>query len=198
MILWTIQSTDAWTLLRRSGTLRCDRRFADAQHIAAYQWMAQQMLRRLKICPPNGAIPLWAWYQWEGDRRRPADLRRGGYLPAGERGVRIKFEIDDDLVLLSDFELWHYVLNYWYLATSLADGEAVETRLAEHGLSIHKTRSRPDSVFDRIVKESWNRIFDLEWEQDGITHSAAQKSIQGSLWELTLDAVRQVDEFTAR
>ena len=197
-MLWTIQSIDAWKMLQGSGTLRCDTRFADRDFMPAYEWMAQQMLRRLKVCPPNSAIPLWAWYQWEGHRRRPADLRRGGYLPAGERGVRIKFEIDDDLVLLSDFELWHYVLNYLYLPISLADGEAFETRLAERGLSIHKTTSRPDSVFDRIVKESWNRIFDLEWVQDGITHAAAQKSIQGSLWELTLDAVRQVDEFTAR
>ena len=106
--------------------------------------------------------------------------------------------MDEDLVLLSDFELWHYVLNYWYLATSLADGEAFETELAERGLSIHRTRPRPGSRIDRIIKESWNRIFDLEWVQEDIARSPAHKSIQATFWELTLESVRRVDEFTAR
>lgn len=33
----------------------------------------------------------------------------------------IEFEIEQDSVLLSDFELWHFVLNYWYLPSSLQD-----------------------------------------------------------------------------
>ena len=44
-----------------------------------------------------------------------AGLAVCGHLPKGERGVRLELQVADDRVLLSDFDLWHYVLNYWYL-----------------------------------------------------------------------------------
>jgi hypothetical protein len=36
---------------------------------------------------------------------------------------------------LSDFDLWHYVLNYWYLPESEAEGEEFELELKQYGLS---------------------------------------------------------------
>lgn len=53
----------------------------------------------------------------------------------GEKGVRLTINCPAERVLLSDFSLWHYVLNYWYLPSSEAVGDAFESELAGHGLS---------------------------------------------------------------
>jgi len=42
--------------------------------------MAEQMRKRLKCVFKKVALPLWAWCQWEGERRRKPDLRSGGHL----------------------------------------------------------------------------------------------------------------------
>ncbi|MEO1087874.1 MAG: DUF3841 domain-containing protein, partial [Acidobacteriota bacterium] len=107
MKLWTIQTEPAWEFLTRHGYLRCSRSQADGDLLPAYDWMAEQM--RSRIGPPPSSkttVPLWAWYQFDGIHRRRPDLRTSGFLPPGERGYRIEFTVDDDCVLLSDFELW--------------------------------------------------------------------------------------------
>ena len=198
MILWSIQSADAWKSLQASGVLRCDSRFSDKDLTGAYQLMAEQMCRRLQVQTPDGALPLWAWYQWQGDQKRRPDLRFGGHLPPGERGVRLEFELDDDVVLLSDFDLWHFVLNYWYLPESLIEGEAFEAELAQHGLSFYKTKPVPDPVFHKAIRQSWERIFDLEWVEEDLAVPKGEKCIQASFWELPLGNVKRVDQFMAK
>ncbi len=199
MILWSIQSTRAWRTLETSGKLRCDVRLVEKDFVAAYRWMAEQMDKRLQVRrPAEDALPVWAWYQWDGERRRKPDLRSGGHLPRGERGVRIEFAIDDEMVLLSDFELWHYALNYLYLPASTDEDEAFEAKLAEQGMSFYRTKPLPDPALHEAIRRSWEHIFDLEWEEEDLAAPRAQKSIQGALWELPLESVRRVDEFVAR
>lgn len=63
--------------------------------------------------PPAGARYLaWAWYAQNGKHNKP-DLRseRWGYGPGNEQYACIELEIPDDLALLSDFDVWHIVLN---------------------------------------------------------------------------------------
>ena len=121
-------------------------------------------------------------------------------MPPGDRGVRIEFAISDRLVLLSDFDLWHYVLNYWYLPESQKDDEDFESELSRRGLSFYKDKPLRNAVFHRKITESWVRIFDLDWtdRNRGIAHPRTRKSIQASLWELRRDQVRDVRFFGAR
>jgi len=199
VVLWSIQSIDAWKILQTSGTLCCDARLSDKDFAEAYEWMAEQMCKRLQVRrPAYGVLPLWAWYQWDGEQRRKPDLRSGGHLPRGERGVRIEFEIDDNLVLLSDFELWHYVLNYWYLPASVAEDEAFSAKLTERGMSFYKTKPLPEPTFDKAIRESWERIFNLDWAEEDLAAPRAEKSIQATYWELSLERVKRVDEFVAK
>jgi len=129
MVIWSLLTQKAWNDLRRHGRLKVTHRHAMQEFLAPYTWMAGQMERRLKIPRPNKkAMPIWAWYQWEGASRCKPDLRAAGYLPRGEQGVRIELKVADDCVLLSDFDLWHYVLNYWYLPESEKDGRAFEMK----------------------------------------------------------------------
>ena len=198
MTLWTIQSIDAWKELQTSGILRCYDRFVENEDYEAYKWMAKQMEKRIPVPRPGNAMPLWAWFQWEGEQQKRPDLRSSSHLPRGDRGVRIEFQIRDDWIILSDFDLWHYVLNYWYLPQSLADEELFEMKLAEHGLSFYDTKPLPDPIFHDAIRQSWERIFDIEWEEKGITVPKEQKSIQATFWELRLKDLRLVDEFVAR
>ncbi len=198
MVLWTIQSIEAWRELQLSGYLRVEPRYIDKYFLPSYTWMAKQMHERLRFRPSKDSLPLWAWYQWQGAKKRKPDLRSSGHLPKGEKGVRIEFEINDSLVLLSDFELWHYVLNYWYLPSSEEEGEAFELELAKQGLSFFKTKPLPNLAYHRKIEESWERIFNIEWVKEGLASPKAEKAIQATFWELSVDDVKSFREFIAR
>lgn len=152
----------------------------------------------LIVNSPRAAYQSGRGFQWHGERKRRPDLRNSGHLPRGTRGVRIEFEADETQVLLSDFELWHYVLNYWYLPESEADGEAFEAELAKVSLSYYASKPLPDPKYHKRIERSWLRIFDLNWSCDGIASQKEDKSIQTALWELRIESIKKVQEFTAR
>ena len=203
MVIWSILTQQAWNDLLRRGRLRVTRCHVIQEFLGPYAWMAKQMERRLTTPRPSkNALPIWAWYQWEGVTRRKPDLRSAGYLAKNERGVRVELEIADDRVLLSDFDLWHYVLNYWYLPTSEKNGILFEKKLANAGVSSHgcdHQRSLPNR-YHREVERSWERIFDVNWADRGhaIASPPRNKSIQATFWELFVDDVADAQEFTAR
>ena len=112
----------------------------------------------------------------------------------------IQFEVCARLALLSDFELWRYGLNYWYLPKSLKDDEAFEAELSRHGLSCCKTKPLPDKAYHARVAASRRRIFDLDWADRArsIASPRTEKCIQVTLWELRLDQAKDVRFFRAR
>jgi hypothetical protein len=199
MILWTIQTEKVWQEFLSSGVLRGIReRIMEQVWESPYQWMIRQMEQRIGPPPTPGAYPVWAWLQWENAKRTKPDLRAGGHLPKRESGVRIEFECPDSSALLSDFDLWHFVLNYWYLPESEVEGDEFEAQLAERGFSFFKTKPLPNRFYhDRIVA-SWDKIFDLDWQESEIALPRSEKSIQATLWELNADQVRNHDYFKAR
>jgi hypothetical protein len=164
MIIWSILTEQAWEELQKKGRLEAKPCHVDKDYLAAYTWMVSQMERRLTIPKPSvDTMPIWAWWQWWGDRRRP-DLRAGRHLPKGTRGVRVELRVEKDRVLLSDFDLWHYVLNYWYLPKTEKDGESFEKRLARVGLSVFgcdHQKPLSHAKYRQDVERSWERIFDL-------------------------------------
>lgn len=196
--LWTIQLISAWEKLQKLGILRTDTHYADKNFIHAYKWMAKKTEERLGVRPSQNSLPLWAWYQWEGERKRKPDLRYKGHLFKGERGVRIEFEIEADKVVLSDFELWHYVLNYWYLPATKEDGEAFEVELSKKGLSFYETKPLPNTNYHERIVKSWEHIFDITSSDDLFAFPKNKKSIQASFWELRIENVTHIHVFTSR
>ncbi len=136
MILWIVQHKIVWDKLCSERRYKTDGFFVDEYHIVPYNWMVLQMERRIGPKPPDVKFPVWGWYQWEDARRKMPDLRCSSHLPKGTEGVRLKINIDDCKVLLSDFETWHYVLNYWYLAQSEADFDRFEQELKKNNLEV--------------------------------------------------------------
>lgn len=78
MLLWSIQHQCAYEKMEQTGVLRADKNFIATDWFEdSYLWMAEQMKKRIGE-PPEGVIfPVWAWYQWEGMRKRP-DMRVHG------------------------------------------------------------------------------------------------------------------------
>lgn len=196
--VWSIQNIAAWRVLQRTGVLRTDPAQIDSNFQVAYQWLVTQMHQRIGVAPTGCHFPVWFWYQWRDHRKRKPDLRSRGYLPAGQEGVRLTLALDERTVLLSDFDLWHYVLNGWYLPDSLADSDAFSVEQAAVALDDTQSTALGKANLQSRIEKSWQRIFDLDWFAPDITSPRENKVIQGVVWEIQLAQVRQVDLFKAR
>lgn len=181
MRVWTIQAPEVLAVLRSGSVWRAGESRVEPAWIPAYRWMAREMRDRLGAPQIPNQAPIWVWCQWRGVSRRRPDLRSRGHLPTGATGVRIELELDEERVLYSDFDLWHYALNGWYLPESLADEVEFE--------------ARPDR---RRITPSWRRMFNLEWRDRRYVAALAEKSIQGVTWELRPQDVRRSASFVAR
>lgn len=207
MLIWTIQTLPAWEKLQRDGCLygpgadlvcSLDNSW---QWRNAYAWMVEQMECRIGQRPRPDIFALWGWYQWRDAVHRKPDLRSSGHLATGIRGVRLYCEIPDQQVLLSDFMLWHHVLNYGYLALNEAEDEAFQAEMVRRGTAYTGKEPLADSFCHQKILESWQRIFDLDCmgDPDWLGEQARDKrTIQGTFWQLTLDQVRDVTVFTSR
>ena len=48
------------------------------------------------------------------------------------------------------------------------------------------------------IERSWEKIFDLSWENDYYTHKNEDKCIQATLWRLEIENVIDIKEFVGR
>jgi hypothetical protein len=200
MKLWTIQTEAAWVELQKEGRLIANEEYIFPEWLSAYEWLNKQMETRLGTKPDDVKFPIWAWYQWRDAKQRRPDLRCRAHLAPGEKGVLLECNISDHLVLLSDFHLWHYVLNHSYLAENEQQGLLFEEKILQKGVSLYE---KPffDNELNREVTDSWYRIFDLDWiDETGYVTigNKAEKAIQATFWELRLEQVRKVKPFVAR
>jgi hypothetical protein len=159
-------------------------RYVDPYQVAAYRWMVRAMERR--GIRTGGRPPVWAWHSFDPPRRRKPDLRCSGHLPRGERGVRLVVEAPDALVLLSDFDSWHSVLNRGYLSLSEAEADRMD------GL---EARGRLTAA---MVERSWERIFDLTGGDADWWKPAGERQIQACLPYFKASWVREATPFVAR
>lgn len=177
MVLWTIQHRCAYETMEKTGVLRadeahiCDDDFADA-----YEWMVSQMKKRIGNPPEGVHFPVWAWYQWEGKRKR-LDMRFHG-RGWGEKGtpiVLLTMEIPEDHVLLSDFDYWHHVLNDWDIICPY----------------------RENTVYSEGEKrKSWENIFDIECSF--ADEPSKVLTTQATLWEVRQEWVKKAEHFISR
>ena len=187
MVLYSIQHRCVWDQLRERGEYHGVASQVDAHWRHAYGWMRRQMQRQLGPAPAAGFMPVWAWRWWRGPARPRPDLRHRGHLRAGTAGVLLTLELAPSRVLLSDFELWHYVLNGWYLPANRAD----ERRFA-------RGAQRPPKVRARQIEDSWRRIFRIGELRPPYGHPLRSRAVQAVCWQLRLADVMQVREFKAR
>lgn len=205
MKLWTIQKYPAYLSLLRTGVLTANEEYVFEKdfYTPVYEWLYNQMVKRIGKPPQGIKYPVWAWFQWEGKRSKP-DMRRSGHAVRGEKIVRLTIDVNEKEILLSDFDLYHYPLSYWYLPLNEEEDREAEKRypalsfeqLIRRELMLHPTK---DPEFYNSMAESWERIFDLSIEDDGwLYNKMNKKSIQANMWQIKGEQVLNVEEYIAR
>lgn len=204
MRLWTIQSYEAYKKLVDTGILRADKNcIYDENFRYAYKWIIEKMQSKSIILPENVDYPIWSWYQWNGKRKR-RDMRQWGYANSGKKIVQLTIEADAKDVLLSDFDLFHYVLNYWYLAKDEDEDKAFELEYRSLGFEFNdlqnfSIQNGNMKYLRKKIEDSWDNILDLEKEDDNYIYGKnSEKSIQATFGELKLEQVVKAEVFIAK
>lgn len=187
MILWTIQPIEVYDLIQETGVYHCDftkSMLSDCRD--QYDWLVQEMKDRVGAPPMGVSYPVWAWYIWEGDRKKP-DLRRErwGNGWKGERFACMEIDIPKDRIVLSDFDSWSIIL----LHGLLSDSEEEDVRLE------NEYNSLPEEDKRVYRDKNWERAFDLTYVDNDWMHRG--DSIQATFWELRKEDIRKVWFFTA-
>jgi hypothetical protein len=200
MKLWIIQKKEVWENLIKNGVYSATDSFIQEDFVLAYEYMLKQMRKRIGAASCQNCYLIWAWYQYMDENKKKPDLRYSGHLEKGAHGVLMELEIDSSEVLLSDFELWHYPLNYWYLPVSEEEGNRFDSKIESEGFDYYKEKPIRDKYYHNKIEESWDKIFDIDWfdEKFEISWRRKDKSIQATFWELKLEQVKNVRFFIAR
>lgn len=188
MILWTIQPEEVYHVIQKNGLYHCDlsKSSFSSDFTKAYDWLAMQM-KKIMGNPPKGVkYPVWAWYMYEGQRKKP-DLRKARWTNGfeGEKFVCMEIDIPENQVVLSDFDNWHFVLNNWIISWSEEEDNKLE--LLYNSLTSKERLA--------MLEENWKRVFDISYlHNDWVTRGI---SIQATFWELKKEQIKDVRFFTA-
>lgn len=194
MLLWTIQPKTVYDQLKDNGHVHCDGRKSttllrfdesgqENKFRKSYKWMSGKMQER---GIPIKSYPIWAWYKYPGAKKgsRKISLPRAKWeADLHVESCRIEFDAPDNLVLLSDFELWHSVLNEWVASDDFAEIDMID-ELEKSGIDIR-----------HIVEKTWERIFLVDKENCKSLYHGEQIAIQACVPYLKIDWVRNVDHF---
>ncbi len=186
MRLWTLQDEDVYNTVMTEGQYRCiaskSECLKDDRFKRAYDWLVTKMEEKLGMVPKGVVYPVWAWL------KKP-DMRKHNFYPKGMKIYRIQFEIDLKDIFLTDYNLWHFVLNNeMYFDFDPKDYEDVnewyDTWYAEERKIIMMGRD----VYEKAKRESWNVVICDE-------ESPSNRIVQVTFWELKKEQIKKVDIF---
>lgn len=199
MKLWTIQTIEWYEKFQETGIIYGEKEFVEPDFVFGYEWLIKQMEERIGPKPTTDAFPLWAWHTWESKNKRKPDLRSTAHFMKGTKGVRLEIEKDPNSILLSDFDLWHFPLSYYYyIGNSEADVNRFDDYLKSKGFSYSDDYFDLSPEIQDEIQKSWVKIFDLQLNDPFVTYKPEDKVIQSTFWSLTTEEVKKVDFFTAR
>ncbi len=188
MKVYTIQTVAFYEELMRNGIAYCAREgYWCRNNRFQYDWMVGQMRKRIGE-PPLAEIkyPVWVWQQYNS-KKDPIPPMSPKEIPNKENeAVMLELEVPDDMVLLSDLDLWIHPLNGWEICgkkeSKLFDKEK-EAYEKEHG-KCKQLSDWPQTLQHKIVA-TWERVFDLDWIDPYQAPSKRRnRSIQGTIWFL--------------
>lgn len=191
MRLWTMQPVEVYDILLKDGVFRCDpAKIPEPSFTDSYGWLMDQLDKKDKK-PENVQLPIWAWFRFDKMEKKP-DLRHSCYGTRGDKMVCIEIEIPDEKVLLSDFDLWHFPLNNWWLDDCFHPDYGDEDYDKAH--EWFDSLSKEEQEIEK--EKSWHQIFNIEpYDSYWI---ARGNYVQAIFWELKLEDVKKVQYFTAR
>ena len=193
MRLWTIQPIEVWEEMNRLGYYVCNPKKAiyisdkEVSFKESYDWLIPEMEKRIGKRPNGVSYPVWAWHTRDWQYKKP-DLRQAGYDTPGTKCVCIELEVPDNEVVLSDYDVWHFILNDWYFDNSMNE---------EEWDSKHKYYDRlsPEKKLEKKLK-SWQGVFNITpYESDWFCRG---RYIQATFWVLKSSYIKKVQYFVAK
>lgn len=193
MRLWTIQPVEVLEEINRLGYYICNPKKAmyisdkEVNFKSSYDWLIIEMEKRIGKRPNGVSYPVWAWHTRDWQYKKP-DLRQAGYDTPGTKCVCIELEVPDSEVVLSDYDVWHFILNDWYFDNSMNE---------EEWDSKHKYYDRlsPEKKLEKKLK-SWQGVFNITpYESDWFCRG---RYIQATFWVLKSSYIKKVQYFVAK
>ena len=189
---WTVQHPEVWQRLQRGEAVHgpaLDHK-DDAMFRDAYAWMMRQMDALPDADAASSGTPVWVW-------PTRVDLREATFRrwAKDQRMVLLTLEMQSDRVLLSDYDAWHFVLNYWYLGGERASDCFHRWTERVCNTDVYRSKPLPLDRAHRLVERSWERVFELERLRTRLEYGAAPQSVQGTLWRLKPEDVVGVVEY---
>lgn len=171
---YSIQTKEAWDMANKQKCLQGNPAYICFEDFEeSYSWMMEQMSKRLPRY--RGERPIWLWLE------KP-DMRQSLHAETNSAIVRLTIQLEEEDVLVSDFEDWHFVLNNSYLAYSEAEYEEYKRGEAKHG--------KPDT---------WVRIFEMERDvEEAWAGKEEDRRFQGVTGKIPINAITKVEHFIAR
>jgi hypothetical protein len=173
-----------WQLLEANGSLTCPAPMADDDPTfqTAYEWMSSAMASAGLSAPAENLTPWWCWVRRGADSPMPYREDLDGL----EDPVVLQLFVPSNLIVLSCFDLWHFVLNRFYVPDSAEDE-------AQFDLDIAATEPGSDAAVELEAKlqKSWSAIFELDQALVDVG-TFETKSIQGCFWTLDRSCVTAI------
>lgn len=203
MKLWTIQPVEWYEKLLSDGIIYGEEHLIDFikddDFKNAYHWMIKKMEEKIGNRPFKNAYPIWAWYQYSNINKRKPDLRNGGLLTKGTKGVRIEFKKNEKDVLLSDFTLWTHPINFWNITDNKNDDDDFDKLLEKENIKFNElTRYNAPKYIREKIEKSWDKVLDMEYCPEYSAHPFESKSIQATFWSLSKEEIINVDFFISK
>lgn len=151
MRVFSVQPVSVVNRLERDQVVQADRSMSHPEFLFAYDWISEQMSRRLKT--GGERWPWWGWLDW-------TEVAYGASTVPDDEQIWLEIELPKDKVLLCDYTTWHLVLARAYVALTADEDEAWEREMEAAGLS-RGDWPLPEPWQTRLLA-SWERIFDLD------------------------------------
>lgn len=192
MKLWTIRSPREVSILQANGVLITNKKYIESDFIFAYDWMVEK-LDLVDDKPSHCSYPIWAWKCFDKSRFCRPDLRLRWGTKAKEELYLIELDIPDNKILLSEYHLWHNVLDKNYLAKNENDELLFESFLNKNNLESKLSPLVKDKVF-----KSWEYIFNWSKLDKNWHGNSVGDSIQAVFWELKIEWVTKITFFKSK
>lgn len=189
MKVYTIQHLKVWEELQKTGQYQTNPQYiCEETFQEAYQWL-NRMAQKYQGWQVKR--PIWVW------TKRP-DLRKSRFFQdpaqaAVEPHVLLTLNCPDQQLLLSEFGLWHCVLNYFPVAVNDQQAKSWDKLLEPYGGMVHKA---PLEIIEKM-KASWEQILYLN--PQSFAHFdkefCGELELQGIIPQINLHQVERVQPF---
>lgn len=177
MLVYTSQNKDVWQQLSLTDRYLANPKNLNAMNNLdknwqkAYRWMENKMSEKLNK-PKKAIAPIWWW---------PVTKTLDNIQPYDEDQVIILAYLKENEYVASDFELWHYVLNRFYLHPNFHETEQEWDKTDE------SYQKLPTKQKHQLMLNSWNKVFTNKQPHN--------KDIQITSWQINLAQVFKIYDY---